>query len=240
MSHTLPIQASDLLVYGFIAHTFSPEDTHNFLALLLRTQEYLRHYSTSYSESQGVWYILQNPPYFPPPSPGIPSQDSMLPLDFNLNLNETRGSVVPQGRWIPADEIDVHRYVTNATLQLPIYFVNRNGGIGFWLPDILQGRDHDLNDGDREASLGGKTTTHLRINVSQHTLMLAANILQPFSLTRDPSQWPGLGYWKRQIPTRDETYARKPITRARFIKHLATSVDKFFDVSSYFFRYHRH
>ncbi len=54
---------------------------------------------------------------------------------------------------------------------------------------------------------------------------------QPCSSTPTPSQWPGCGYWRRQIAIRDETYARNPITRARFLKHVATSVDKFFDVS---------
>jgi hypothetical protein len=127
------------------------------------------------SYAQGVWYIMQNPPYFLPPPPGTPPQNLMLPLDFSVRT--TQGTVVPQERWAPADEIDVRRYVASATLQLPIYFVNRNGGIGFWLPDILQGRDHDLYHGDREAPLGGRATTHLRINVSSHTRMLAAKIL---------------------------------------------------------------
>jgi hypothetical protein len=143
---------------------FSPEDTRNFLVLLLRTQDFLRHYRISYS--QGVWYIMQSPPYFPPPLPGTPPQNLMLPLDYNVPM--TQGTVVPQRRWTPADEIDVRRYVASATLQLPIFFVNRNGGVGFWLPDILQGRDDDLHHGDREALLG-KTTTHLCINVSSYT-----------------------------------------------------------------------
>ena len=168
----LPIQANDILVFGFIAYMFSPEDAQNFLALLLRTQDFLRHYRMSYS--QGVWYIMQNPPYFLPPPPGIPPQHLMLPLDYTVCT--TQGTVVPQRRWTPADEIDVRRYVASATLQLPIYFVNRNGGVGFWLPDILQGRDNDLYHGDREAPLGGRATTHLRINVSPYTL-LAAKIL---------------------------------------------------------------
>ena len=171
----LPIQASDLLVYGFIAHTFSPEGAHNFFASLLRTQEYLRHYNISYSQIEGVWNVTQNPPYILPPPPGTPPQNLVLPLDFNINM--TQGSVIPQQRWTPADEIDVRRYVESATLQLPIYFVKKNGGIGFWLPDILQGIDHDLDNGDREAQLGGRVTTHLRISVSHHTLMLVKNIL---------------------------------------------------------------
>ena len=207
---------------------FSPEDAHNFFALLLRTQGFLRDYRMSYS--QGVWYIMQNPPFFQPPPPGVPPQNLMLPLDHNVCI--TQGTVVPQRRWTPADEIDVRRYVENATLQLPIYFVNRNGGVGFWLPDILQGRDHDLYLGDTEAPLGGRATTHLRLNVSSYTRCPGCQDSQPDFSTATPSQWPGCGYWKRQIPTRDETHTRNPITRARFMKHVATSVDKFFDVSS--------
>lgn len=97
----------------------------------------------------------------------------MLPLDYNVPT--TQGTVVPQRRWNPmptgpVDETNIRRYISTArlqfSLQLPIYFVNRNGGIGFWLPDILQGRDDDLYNGDREAPLGGKATTYLRINVS--------------------------------------------------------------------------
>jgi hypothetical protein len=41
------------------------------------------------------------------------------------------------------------------------------------LPDILRGRHHDLYNGDRKAPLGGKTTTHIRINVSSHIHILA-------------------------------------------------------------------
>jgi hypothetical protein len=45
------------------------------------------------------------------------------------------------------------------------------------------------------------------------------------------SQWPGYEHWKRQIPTRDETSERNPITLGRFMKRVGTSVDKFFSVS---------
>ena len=182
------------------------------------------------SYSHGVWHILQNPPYFSPPPPGVPIQNLQLPLDFSVST--TQGTVVPQRRWTPADEIDVRRYVTSATLQLPIYFVNKNGSVGFWLPDILQGRDHDLYNGNREAPLGGKSTTFLRINVSSHfNAPCKDEDSHPCSSMPMPSQWPGCEFWKRQIPTRDETHARNPITRARFMRHVGTSVDKFINVS---------
>lgn len=168
-----PIQASDILIDGFIALTFSPEDAQHFFALLLRTPDFLRHYRISYL--RGTWYMVPNPPYFLPPPPGFPTQNLPLPLDYSITT--TQGTVVPQHRWAPADEIDVRRYVESAALQLPVYFVKVNGELGFWLPDILQGRDHDLYNGNGEAPLGGRTTTHLRLHVSSHTLVLVAKIL---------------------------------------------------------------
>jgi hypothetical protein len=45
------------------------------------------------------------------------------------------------------------------------------------------------------------------------------------------SQWPGYEDWKRQIPAKDETYGRNPITLARFMKHVGTSVNNFINVS---------
>ncbi|KAI9429841.1 hypothetical protein BJY52DRAFT_1133721, partial [Lactarius psammicola] len=115
-------------------------------------------------------------------------------------------TILPQRRWKPADEVDVRRFVESSQLQLPIFFVNRDGSLGFWLPDILRGCDRYLHNANGFATLGGKTTTHVRIN------------------------WPGYRHWKRQIPIRDETRARNPITTARFMRHVGTSVDKFFRV----------
>lgn len=170
------VHASDILVDGFIACTFTPQGAHDFFALLLKTPDFLRHHRIVYSK--GVWYFMRNVPCVQSQSPAVSTQNPPLLLDYSIRT--TRGTVIPQRRWTPADEVDVHRHVECSALQPPIFFVNHNGGIGFWLPDILQGRHHDLYDGDREAQLGGKTTTHIRINVSSHTHIPAAK----FSSTR--------------------------------------------------------
>ncbi|KAH9966992.1 hypothetical protein BJV74DRAFT_284231 [Russula compacta] len=120
-------------------------------------------------------------------------------------MRKTQGSVVPQERWIPADEAYTRRHVEGPMLSLPIFFVNRNIEIGFWLPDILQGRVRDLNNGESEAALGGSMTTLIRIN------------------------WPGYATWSAQVLIRDGTYARNPITLARFMKRVGTAVGKFFN-----------
>ncbi|KAH9165183.1 hypothetical protein EDB89DRAFT_1911588 [Lactarius sanguifluus] len=195
------IRAEDVLVDGFVAQTFKPEDANNFFMLLLRTpppQRFLPHYGIVYH--QGAWYITHNANLVQGTSPNVPFNTTPL-LDYSSRATE--GTILPQQRWTPADEVDVRRHVEGAALQLPIYFVKRDGSIGFPLPDILRGYDRDLHNANNFAPLGGRTTTHIRIN------------------------WPGYRYWKRQVATRDETHARNPITLGRFMKHIGTSVDKF-------------
>ena len=95
-------------------------------------------------------------------SPGVQLEPTPL-LDYSTRA--IHGTVVPQRSWIPANEVDARRRIESAMLELPIFFVDRNGGLGFPLPDILRGRDRDLPNANSFAPLGGKTMTHIRINV---------------------------------------------------------------------------
>jgi len=100
---------------------------------------------------------------------GAPIPNPPLPLDFDVR--KTEGTIVRQRRWIPMDDVDHRRHVEDAMLQPPVFFVNRqSGGVGFWLPDILWGRDHDV-----------------RINVSSHFVFLTANDL--IYVRQCTSQW---------------------------------------------------
>ncbi|KAF8261602.1 hypothetical protein EI94DRAFT_1745588 [Lactarius quietus] len=201
-SHQRITVASDVVVDGFVARTFSPEDSTNYFMLLLRTspsQNYLQYYGIIHH--QDAWYLTHNTNLVQGTSPGVPLQSTPL-LDYSSGA--THGTVVPQRRWSPTDEVDFRRHVEGAVLELPIFFVHRNGSVGFPLPDISRGCDRELRNANGFAPLGGRTITHIRIS------------------------WPGYKYWKRQIATRDETHARDPITMARFMKHVGMSVDKFF------------
>ena len=165
--------SGDLLVDGFIARTFATTDVANYLVLLLKTQRFLQHYRIVYH--QCAWHITRNSNLLQGDSPGVPHQPTLL-LDYSMKA--TYGTVVPQQRWSPANDIDIRRHVESAALQLPIFFVNRNGSLGFRLPDILRGCDRDLHNANGFASLAGKTTTHVRIHVS---LSLGYNILRQLS-----------------------------------------------------------
>jgi hypothetical protein len=161
---TAPLLAADVLVDGFVSRTFTPEDASRYFMCLLKTPPsnyFLRNYGIAYH--QGAWHITHNVNLVQGTSPGVPFQTFPL-LDHDIR--KTYGTVVRQRRWLPADEVDVRRHVEVAVLLLPIFFVNRNGSLGFRLPDILRGCDRDLRDAHNAAPLGGRTSTHIRINVS--------------------------------------------------------------------------
>jgi hypothetical protein len=139
---------------------------YNYFVLLLKTQRFFQHYRIVYH--QGAWYVTRNANLLQGTSPGVPLQPTPL-LDYSLS--SIHGTVVPQRRWAPADEVDLRRHVEGASLELPIFFVNRNGSIGFPLVDILRGCDRDLRNANDFTSLAGHSTTHIRINVSLSLLL---------------------------------------------------------------------
>ena len=164
-SVTKVLPPADVFVDGYIGQTFTAGDANNYLRLLLRTPEhqcFLSHYGIVYH--RGAWYIRRNSNLVQGASPGVPYLPTPL-LDYSMK--ETTGTVVTQRRWTPAEEVDIRRHVECAALLLPIFFVNRNGSLGFRLTDILQGRDRELHNANSFAPLGGKYTTQVRIHVSR-------------------------------------------------------------------------
>ena len=133
----------------------------DYLILLFRTQHFIQYFGIIYH--RGAWYIMHNSNLVQGASPGVPYQPVPL-LDYSMNA--TIGTVVPQRRRTSADEVDIRRHVESAVLQLPIFFVNHNGSLGFRLPDILRGCNPELHNANSFAPLGGKTTTSVRIHVS--------------------------------------------------------------------------
>jgi len=75
------------------------------------------------------------------------------------------GTVVPQTLWSPQGVNDIRQHVAEIFLQMPIFFTNVNGAVGLSLSDGTNGRYQTLSDGCKEAQLGGRVTTHIRILV---------------------------------------------------------------------------
>jgi hypothetical protein len=152
----------------------------------------------------------------------------MLVLDYRADLS--RGTIVPQIPWFPQTPRDLRKYVTDAILQLPIFLRQDDGSIGMSLSDVVHGNFRRLLDSVQQVNVGGRTSVHVRMNVSHLLEECVFFLAQPCSSPRP--QWPGYNEWKRQFQTRDETPNRNPITIEKFVRHIGRSVDKFMSVSS--------
>ena len=75
-------------------------------------------------------------------------------------------TVVTQQVWTPPNQSDWRRYVEQARLRMPVFFVQNNGMIGLPLPRAAVGDTGALRNADRPAPLGGGHSTQIRIAVS--------------------------------------------------------------------------
>ena len=74
--------------------------------------------------------------------------------------------VVPQKIWTPPSQSDWRRYVEQASLCMPVFFIQNDGAIGLPLARALSGQRALLRCGDTPAPLGGGHSTQIRIAVS--------------------------------------------------------------------------
>jgi hypothetical protein len=139
----------------------------------------------------------------------VPSHIPIRPSDeLNGVLDRSlvaMGTAVPQTMWSPSTAADRTQLIGEAELQMPIFFEDADGQLGISLELAAAGRCHTLNDAQKFAPLGPsqKPVTDIRI------------------------RWLGYKEFKCQIPIRDETRERNPITVANIAHHIGLSVDAF-------------
>ena len=85
-------------------------------------------------------------------------------LDYRADIS--RGTIIPQVPWFPQTPRDLRKYVTDAVLQLPIFLRQEDGTIGMSLSDVVLGNFRRLIDSVQQVNVGGRTSVHVRINVS--------------------------------------------------------------------------
>ncbi|KAH9975917.1 hypothetical protein BGW80DRAFT_1168543 [Lactifluus volemus] len=112
------------------------------------------------------------------------------------------GTVVPQQLWSPQGQGDWRRYVEQAQLHLPVFFVNVDGSLGVPIAYAAVGQ-MSLRNAHEPPPLGDRTTTKIRIS------------------------WPGYATSEQQVQLRDQTPARHPVTLERFVKHVGSRVRQY-------------
>jgi hypothetical protein len=75
--------------------------------------------------------------------------------------------VVSQILWMPHTVTDRRQHVEDADLKRPIFFLHTDGRLGLALEAAVGGQCDTLLNSHCCAPLGGKTTTHIRIGVSE-------------------------------------------------------------------------
>lgn len=189
--------AETLLVDGYISQTFRSRAAEQYFLKLLESTS-IPPLATLPSPGGGCFFFVYPVP--PHIAARFPRPPGRCLLDRGIII---RGTVVPQKMWFPQSAIGVRQYVERAELQMPVFFEGRDRGLGLSLEASVNSRRHVLRDANDPAPLGPRTTTHIRI------------------------AWPGYKIFKRQIPIRDETSKRKPITMAKFVGQVGRTVDKF-------------
>ncbi|KAH9989904.1 hypothetical protein BJV74DRAFT_447439 [Russula compacta] len=120
-------------------------------------------------------------------------------LDYDARGLE--GTIVPQAMWRPQGQSAIKKYVVNATLQWPVFFVcDGDRTVGFPLQERLP---RVILGGQTYAPLGGQSSLQVRI------------------------KWPGYEAWQRQLQVRDDTHWRNPITLAKFAQYIGRCVSVF-------------
>ncbi|KAI9455810.1 hypothetical protein BJY52DRAFT_1121620 [Lactarius psammicola] len=190
-----------LLIDGYVSQTFRSQVAEQYFLNLLKSTSIPPYATLSYTEREGYFFFVHSvPPHIPALFPDTPGR---WLLDRGI---VDRGTVVPQTMWSPDSAINRRQNVEKAKLQMPVFFEDKDGGLGLSLGALIDGPFHVLRDANDYAPLGQKTTLHFRI------------------------VWPGYKKYKRQILIRDESSARNPITMARFVGHVGRTVDNFLQV----------
>ena len=156
---------SDILVDGSISYTFGPRTAEVYFGNLLKGS--IRRSQLCWDAptwpgacftSQGVNAIAEtsSSTYHKRARP------KARLLDYDVRNLE--GTVVPQALWCPQSQGAMNKYVLDATLQFPIFFVRQDRAIGLALHEAVEGPGEVLG-AETHAPLGGQSTLHVRIQV---------------------------------------------------------------------------
>lgn len=86
-------------------------------------------------------------------------------VDYDVGWVRGEGSLVPQNLWRPASDLNHTRLVSNAGLELPIWFDMSTGGVGISIADAVDGDRAGLRDKYSQVCMNNRATTMIRLLV---------------------------------------------------------------------------
>ena len=90
-------------------------------------------------------------------------------LDYDAR--DLEGTVVSQALWSPQSHSATTKFVLDAALQLPVFFVCSDGTVGLPLQKAIEGPSRILLWAQQPAPIGAQATFLLRIKVSSGSLL---------------------------------------------------------------------
>lgn len=143
--------AHHLLIDGYIALTFGPQDAEAYHCTLLRESHVLRPYNLT--EYPGIFFAM------PPHRPDLDPRQPQTPWVID-HMVWNQGTVIGQQRWDTRNQYEF--------LCPPIFFVHRNGGLGLPLNQAAGGDCMSLRGASQPAPLGETCGTHAQIRINWH------------------------------------------------------------------------
>ena len=156
---------SDILVDGSISYTFGPRVTENYFGHLLKGSIRRSQLCWDVPTWPGACFTNQGVNAITETS-GSTCHKRVVPkphlLDYDVRNLE--GTVVPQVLWSPQSQGAMNKYVRDATLEFPIFFVRQDHAVGLTLHEAVEG-PREVLGAQTHAPLGGQSTIHVRIQV---------------------------------------------------------------------------
>lgn len=153
------MNGTDLRIDGYISYTFTPQVAEIYLAYLFKVDP-KKLQTFSVNNWPGAFFVADPPMNHCRPQHIVNGRYAWL-LDYALRRG---GSVVPQQLWSPQGQGDWRRYVEQALLHIPVFFVNADGSLGVPVSHAAAGQ-MSLRHANEPAPLGDRTTTKIRISV---------------------------------------------------------------------------
>jgi hypothetical protein len=149
----------NLHIDGYIAYTFGPQVASIYLCSLFKIDDARRVQAIDLEGWPRTFFVTNPMPH----CRGLHIGNNRYAwlLDHAIRSG---GSVVPQQLWFPQGQGDWRRYVEQATLYLPVFFVSADGSLGVPVPHAAEGLI-SLRNGNDTPPLGERTTAKIRISV---------------------------------------------------------------------------